>query len=421
MAHTPEHGESSGPAAAAPASPSADVAVIGGGLVGMAFAAAVARAGLRTVVIERGDPAEFVAAPYDGRASAIAFASQRLLDAAGLWHAMAAHAEPIVEIRVSDGASPLFLHYDHADLGEGALGYMVENRHTREALYARARRLPDLLLLTGATVETVDPGEGQASVRLADGRRIDAALLVGADGVRSRTREGAGIKTYGWTYHQTGIVCTVHHQRPHNGVAHEHFLPAGPFAILPLKGNRSSLVWTEREDLAPGMMALDDDAFLAEVAARFGDFLGTLKLEGPRWSYPLGLQHAERYTAPRLALIGDAAHGIHPIAGQGLNLGLRDVAALAEVLVDARRLGLDIGGAQVLSRYERWRRVDTMLMLSVTDALNRLFSNDIAPVQLARDLGLAAVNKLPSLKRFFMAHARGTVGSLPRLLRGLPL
>ena len=421
MAHTPEHGESSGPAAAAPASPSADVAVIGGGLVGMAFAAAVARAGLRTVVIERGDPAEFVAAPYDGRASAIAFASQRLLDAAGLWHAMAAHAEPIVEIRVSDGASPLFLHYDHADLGEGALGYMVENRHTREALYARARRLPDLLLLTGATVETVDPGEGQPSVRLADGRRIDAALLVGADGVRSRTREGAGIKTYGWTYHQTGIVCTVHHQRPHNGVAHEHFLPAGPFAILPLKGNRSSLVWTEREDLAPGMMALDDDAFLAEVAARFGDFLGTLKLEGPRWSYPLSLQFAKRSIDRRLVLIGDAAHGMHPIAGQGLNMGLRDVAALAEVLVDAQRLGLDIGDDTVLERYDRWRRFDNTMMLAATDALNRLFSNDVASLKFARDAGLAAVDAIPPLKKLFMRYAMGVVGDLPKLLRGQPL
>jgi 2-octaprenyl-6-methoxyphenol hydroxylase len=221
-----------------------------------------------------------------------------------------------------------------------------------------------------------------------------------------------------WRYPQTGIVCTVAHELGHQGVAHERFLPPGPFAILPLKHNRSSLVWTERADLAPALLALDEAAFAAEMGRRFGDFLGATRVVGARWSYPLSLLHAERYVAPRLALVGDAAHCMHPIAGQGLNLGLRDVAALAEVLTDARRLGLDIGAASVLERYQRWRRFDSVALLAVTDSLNRLFSNDLAPLRLARDLGLAAVDRLPPLKRLFMRHAMGTVGKLPRLLEG---
>jgi 2-octaprenyl-6-methoxyphenol hydroxylase len=246
-------------------------------------------------------------------------------------------------------------------------------------------------------------------------------LAVSAEGRNSPSREAAGISVSGWSYHQAGIVCTVRHDQPHNGVAQEHFLPAGPFAILPLVGNRSSLVWTEREDLTPTMMALDDAAFRNEVAKRFGDYLGTLEIEGPRWSYPLSLQLAESYVAPRLVLVGDAAHGMHPIAGQGLNVGLRDVAALAQVLTDAARLGFDIGGRDVLERYQRWRRFDNLTLLAVTDVLNKLFSNDIEPVRMLRGAGLAAVDKMPALKRLFMRHARGSVGKLPRLLAGEPL
>jgi 2-octaprenyl-6-methoxyphenol hydroxylase len=247
---------------------------------------------------------------------------------------------------------------------------------------------------------------------------VRADLVVAADGRNSMLRRDAGIRTASWRYGQTGIVCTVEHERPHRGIAQERFLPAGPFAILPLTGNRSSLVWTERADLAPAMLALDEADFTGEVATRFGDHLRTLRVVGPRWSYPLALLHAERYVDRRLALVGDAAHVMHPIAGQGLNLGLRDVAALAEVLTDTRRLGLDLGTAPVLAGYQRWRRVDAVTLLAVTDGLNRLFSNDLAPVRLARDLGLAAVNRLPPVKRFFMRHARGTVGKLPRLLQG---
>ncbi|MCG8696363.1 MAG: FAD-dependent monooxygenase, partial [Minwuiales bacterium] len=261
----------------------------------------------------------------------------------------------------------------------------------------------------------------RSEVHLADGTVVSAPLCVGADGRNSPLRQSAGIKCAAWSYHQVGIVCTVHHELPHGGVAQERFLPAGPFAILPMTGNRSSLVWTERADLAPAMMALDEAAFTAEMASRFGDYLGALEVVGPRWSYPLALHLAERYTDRRLALVGDAAHGIHPIAGQGLNLGLRDVAALAEVIVDTARLGLDIGDAVPLERYQRWRRFDALLLAAVTDSLNRLFSNDIEPIRLARDLGLAAVNRMGPLKRVFMSHARGTVGQLPKLLQGQSL
>lgn len=397
---------------------SAEVAVIGGGMVGTTIAAILARAGLETVLVDREDTAKLTGADYDGRASAIAHSSQSLLATGGLWTHMAPEAQPILEIRVSDGGSPLFLHYDHEDLGDEPLGYMVENRHILSALHQEAAASHGLRILAPATAQGLEYHDHAVEVALAGGGSITARVAIAADGRESALRAAADIRTIGWKYPQTGIVCTIEHERPHRGVAHEHFLPAGPFAILPLKGNRSSLVWTERNDLAPAMMALDDEAFDSEIRLRMGDFLGTVKSTGPRWSYPLALHHAETYVADRLALIGDAAHGMHPIAGQGLNMGLRDVAVLAEVLVDARRLGLDIGAADVLAHYQRWRRFDNTVLLAVTDVLNRLFSNDIAAVRLARDLGLAAVNKMPRLKKFFMEHARGTAGTLPRLLRG---
>jgi len=252
---------------------------------------------------------------------------------------------------------------------------------------------------------------------------LRAHLVVAAEGRGSPLRAAAGIPVTAWDYPQSGIVCTVAHTEPHGGVAHEHFLPAGPFALLPMTdaadgSPRSSLVWTERRRLVPAMLALDDEAFGAELQRRFGPSLGTLRPAGRRWSYPLSLMHAERYIAHRLALVGDAAHVIHPIAGQGLNLGLRDVAALAETVVEARRLGLDLGDATVLARYQQWRRFDNTVLMIATDGLNRLFSNDLAPLRLARDVGLAAVNRLPPLKRLFMRHAMGLVGDLPRLIRG---
>jgi len=401
----------------------ADVLIVGGGLAGAALTCALAGAGIDVITVDAEDPAQFLDADFDGRASAIALGSQRVLDAIGLWPAIAPKAQPIEQIRVSDGAlsrgdSLLFLHYDHESLGDDPFGFMVENRTMRQALMQVIPTFSHATYLAPARLAELHRDLHGVRAVLADGREIRARLVVGADGRRSQVRETAGIQLTQWSYEQTGIVCTVEHEHPHEGIAQEHFLPGGPFAILPLQGNRASMVWTEKASLAPAIMELDDDAFLAELRRRFGDYLGELKVIGPRWAYPLSLQFAKRYTDTRLCLVADAAHGMHPIAGQGLNMGLRDVAALAEVLTDAQRLGLDLGSATVLERYARWRTFDNTLMLAMTDLLNRLFSNDIAPVRLARDLGMAAVNQVPPLKRFFMRHAMGLVGDLPRLMRG---
>ena len=418
----------------------AEVLIVGGGLVGLSLAVALADAGIEVLVIDRADPKAQLDRGFDGRAAAIARGSQRALVGIGLWDHLADAAQPILDIRVSDGrvgaaASSLFLHYDHRDLGQGPLGFIIENRMIRRALHARSgglaahltRRAPGRLVGLERT-----PGRVTARVEDDGGiAPVTAQVAICAEGRDAMLRTQAGIGVTRWDYGQSGIVCTVAHERPHHGVAHEHFLPSGPFAMLPMtdgedgtdgrrgrRVHRSSIVWTERRALVPAMMALDETAFAAEIQRRFGDSLGALRAIGGRWAYPLSLIHAERYVAQRLALVGDAAHGLHPIAGQGLNLGLRDVAALAETLVDARRLGLDLGAADVLARYERWRRFDSLLLIAATDSLNRLFSNDLGPLRLARDLGLAAVDRLPPLKRFFMRHAMGLVGDLPRLIRG---
>ncbi len=400
----------------------ADVAIVGAGLVGGTLACALAGHGVRTAVIDRLDPAATVKTSFDGRASAISASSQTLLAAIGLWPHLAPSTGPIREIRVSDGDSPFFLHYDHAELGPTPLGFMAENRHYRAAVAGAMGTVRDrLTVVSGRTVQGMTNGPDDISLSLDDGRQVRARLAVAAEGRDSKLRELAGIGVTGWSYAQTAIVATVGHERSHDGIAHERFLPAGPFAILPLPDedgvHRSSLVWTERADAAQGYLALDDARFLAEIGERVGGFLGPLRLIGPRFSHPLGLQFAARYSKGRLVLAGDAAHGIHPIAGQGLNLGLRDVAALTEIITDARDLGLDLAHPEGLSRYERWRRADNLVMAGVTDVLNRLFSNDIAPIRLARDLGLAAVNRIAPLKRTFMRHAMGTVGDLPRLMR----
>jgi 2-octaprenyl-6-methoxyphenol hydroxylase len=405
----------------APLGETHELIVVGGGLVGLSLGIATAQAGLDTLVVDREDPAVTLGETFDGRASAIAYGSQQILAALGIWAKLASDAAPILEIRVADNSAPLFLHYDHREVGDHPLGWIVENIVLRRALLERVRELPHLEHAAPKSVAGVERGAAGALVRLADDHAIRTRLVAAADGKTSPLRKAAGIRTIEWSYPQTGIVATVQHERPHRGVAVEHFLPAGPFAILPLTGNRSSIVWTERAELAPRILAMSAPDFADELRRRFGDFLGTVEPMGPRWSYPLAFLHAENYAAERLALVGEAAHVIHPIAGQGLNLGLRDVAALAEVLVDARRLGLDIGEPNVLRRYERWRRVDNWMLAAVTDTLNRLFSNAIAPVKLARDLGLATVNQLPPLKRLFMRHAMGVVGDQPRLVRGEPL
>lgn len=447
-----------------------EVLIAGGGMVGLTLASALAKAGVAVMVVDRLDPAAMREVAFDGRGSAIARGSQQALAVTGLWPGMAAAASPILDIRISDGspvgeptevarrggASALYLHFSHGDVaqeigasktegrktgarktgtGPGAgpaaappLGHIVENTVIRRACLARAAELDSLDLRAPAELTEVERGPKGVTARLGDGTAVAARLLVAADGRGSTQRRAAGIRITEVGYPQTAIVATVAHERPHHGVAHEHFLPAGPFALLPMNDaegatglmvHRSSLVWTERSDLAPAMLALDRAGFAAEMQRRFGDSLGRLSLWSAKtWSYPLSLLHAERMVDQRLALVGDAAHGIHPIAGQGLNLGLRDVAALAEAIVDARRLGLDIGGPQVLERYQRWRRFDTLALIAATDSLNRLFSNDLPPVRLLRDLGLAAVNRMPPLKRFFMRHAMGLVGELPRLLKG---
>jgi 2-octaprenyl-6-methoxyphenol hydroxylase len=360
---------------------------------------------------------------FDGRASAIAFASRRMFSALGFDEDLEGVVQPITQIMVSDGdlmngAAPFFLHFDHAEVGAAPLGEMIENRQTRFALHRGAGRTPGLKLIAPAKVTAIETGTRSATLTLSTGQTIQAALCVAADGRESPLRAQMGIRNAAWSYDQTAIVATIAHERPHEGVAHELFLPAGPFAILPLIGNRSSIVWTERRAAAPAFMRLSDADFLAEVSKRFGDHWGRLALEGPRFSYPLSLQLASDYVAERFVLAGDAAHGVHPIAGQGLNLGLRDVAALAETIVDAARLGQDLGSAPVLERYRRWRAFDNTALACVMDGLNRLFSNDLKPVRALRTLGLGLVNEIGPLRRLFMRQAGGDMGDLPRLLRG---
>jgi 2-octaprenyl-6-methoxyphenol hydroxylase len=399
-----------------------ELLIAGGGLIGLLLGIACAGAGLGVTIADRQDPRTMLGEGFDGRSSAIAHGSRRVLDALGLWPEIVADAEPILEIRVADNGSPLFLHYDYRDLDAATpLGYIVENRVLRRIMFERIRSLESLAFLAPLDVDAVATSAFAAVATLSDGRTIAARLIAAADGQESRLRHAAGIGTVAWRYRQTAIVTTVHHERPHCGIAVEHFLPAGPFAILPMTGNRSSIVWTEQAELAARLAALPDAVFAAELAARFGDFLGAVEPIGPRWTYPLGLMLAERYVAERLALVGEAAHVIHPIAGQGLNLGIRDVATLAELVIDRRRLGLDIGDPDLLGHYQRWRRLDMLALAAVTDGLNRLFSNELAPLRLARDLGLAAVHRLPPLKRLLMRDAMGLAGDLPRLVRGEPL
>jgi 2-octaprenyl-6-methoxyphenol hydroxylase len=397
-----------------------DVLIVGAGPVGMTLARALTGAGVDVVVIDRQAPAELTALPYDGRAWALAPASRRALQAIGVWPDLAARAEAIQGMRISDsdsdgdGDSQAFLSFDQTELGSEPLAHMIENRVLRRALL---RHHP----VRAASLSDCRPEAATLGLELSDGTRFRTRLLVAADGRHSATREAAGIALHGWRYDQVGIVCTVRHQKPHQGVAYERFLSPGPFAMLPLKGRRSSLVWCERPVTAAALMAADEDSFNAELAARCGDAVGSVELCGRRWSYPLALHLAESYVGHRLALVGDAAHGMHPVAGQGLNLGLRDAAALAEVVVEALRLGLDPGAADVLARYQTWRRFDGLLLLAITDGLNRLFGAQAEPVRLARRLGLAAVGRLPQLQRLFRHQASGSMGELPRLLRGAAL
>jgi 2-octaprenyl-6-methoxyphenol hydroxylase len=408
----------------------ADVIIAGAGIAGATLGLALAKVGLRPILVDP-QPFEAQLAPtFDGRASAIAFSSFRQWRALGLGDALWPHAQRIEQILVTDGrvpgaasAAPLpaFLRFEAAEIADRSegepLGYMLENRVIRAAL-AEAVDRAGLAVLAPARVARVEFGAAAADVTLADGRRLTAPLVVGAEGRGSVAREAAGIEVAGWSYGQSGVVATVGLERDHGGVAHEYFLPSGPFAILPLTGRRASLVWTESVRRGEALRSARDEVFHAHLRRRFGDFLGHIEAQGPRFVYPLSLQLAARITAPRLALVGDAAHAIHPLAGQGLNLGLKDAAALTQVLAEASRLGEDIGSEAVLERFARWRRLDNLAVSLACDGFNRLFSNDNPVLRLGRGVGLGLVNRLGPARRFFMQEAGGAVGDLPRLLRG---
>ena len=416
-----------------------EVLIVGGGMVGMAMAAALGGAGVPTLLVEAEKLPDMAEPTFDGRSSAIAYGSQQVLSGIGAWDYIAPSAEPIRDIRVSDGgwqfkeASPFFVHYHFADLqpetipgSEGRqppFGWIIENRALRQGLIRRLQELPSVTHIPAMTVTAIDFQGTTNLATLSDGRKVQARLVIGADGRQSAVRRMAGIGARELGYKHSAIVCTVTHELPHDGVAHEHFLPIGPFAMLPMKDDqegrhRSSIVWTEDARIIPMLLGLSDADLGREIERRFGHTLGRILPIGPRFNYPLKMVLADTYIKEGLALTGDAAHGMHPIAGQGFNMGVRDVAALAEKLVDAHRLGLDIGGLAVLEGYARWRRFDNLMMVLVTDGLTRLFSNDLPPVRLLRDIGFFLFNKAKPLKRVAMRHAMGIVGDLPRLVRG---
>src|SRR5262245_58215917 len=398
-----------------------DVVIAGGGFAGLALGIALRQALGASFAILVADPFFGRDGSGDPRASAIAAGARRLFETISVWDAVAQEAQPILDMavtdsRLSDKVRPVFLSFaGEVEPGE-PFAHMIENRDLVAALTAKARELG--ITLKSAAVTGFETGLSGIVVRFPDDASLAARLLVSADGARSRLRELAGIPTYGWTYPQSAIVTNVAHERDHKGRACEHFLPAGPFAILPLKGRRSSIVWTEDSQTAEQIVALPDDLFHTELERRFGLELGEIEIISPRRVHPLGYSVARSFIGERLALVGDAAHVIHPIAGQGLNMGLRDVAALAEAIVDAVRLGLDPGSSEVLERYQRWRRFDTMMMGVATDGLNRLFSNRSDALRLIRDVGLGIVDRLPGLKHLFIREAAGVTGDVPKLLRG---
>ncbi|MQQ08126.1 2-octaprenyl-6-methoxyphenyl hydroxylase [Epibacterium sp. SM1979] len=403
-----------------------DIIIVGGGLNGPALALALAQTGHSVTLVDALPQALRQDQSFDGRGYALALASKKLLEQIGIWPDVASHSQPMNEIKVSDGApgrapSPFFLHFDHTEIEEGPMGYMVEDRFLRRALISATEAHPQITVMNACRVVAQDVTAQGVTVTLDNGDTLAAELLVGADGRASGTCRRAGIKRTGWDYGQTALVCALEHDLPHGGIAHQHFMPSGPLAILPLPGNQSSIVWSEKTARAHEIHAMDDVGFLAALRPSFGDFLGEIQLVGQRFTYPLNLTVANSFVAPRIALIGDAAHGMHPIAGQGLNAGLRDVGALAEVLTEAKRRGENIASPLVLERYQQWRRFDTATLVSATDVFNRLFSNDNPLLRLGRDLGMGLVNSMPALRRGFMREAAGLTGDLPRLLQGKPI
>ncbi len=398
---------------------SSDVIILGGGLVGLTLAIALDAHGLTSAVIDPLNPEKALAVGFDGRASAVASASWRMLETIGVAERLKPLGCAIHRIEVRDGLQKNALDFTTAEDDE-PLGIMLENRVLRQILRETALKTKGIALHMPDRATAVERGEAGVRVALASGKQLKAPLLLACEGRNSPTREAAGIRVARWKYDHTAIISAFDHEKNHNNVAHEIFYPAGPFALLPLNpGTRSALVWTVSPKDAVGVLALSERAFLAEITKRAGGLLGKISLAAPRSTFPLGFHHAGRITGERLALVGDAAHGMHPIAGQGLNLGFRDVAALVEVLVEGARLGLDLGDAQLLSRYERWRSVDSLAVAVATDSLTRLFGIPGKPASAIRRFGLGAVQKLPPLKALFMAEARGSSGDLPKLLQGV--
>jgi len=398
-----------------------DVLIAGGGYVGLSLALAI-KVGASDLSVAVVDLREPDVADKDGRASAIASAARTMMTTLGAWQGLEDQAQPINKMIITDSETrdpvrPVFLTFDGETKHGEPFAHMVPNGAMTKSMRARCEE-EGVFIEAPQTVDDFQAHSGHVDIILGDGRQVSSRLLVACDGVRSRLRDLAGIETVGWMYGQSGIVCTVSHERDHEGIAYEHFLPAGPFATLPLPGKRSSIVWTEKTATADALVNGDEFTFMLELERRFGAQFGELKLESRRVAYPLGLKLARSFIAPRLALAGDSAHGMHPIAGQGLNMGFRDTAALAEAVVDAARLGLDIGSADVLERYQRWRRFDTAQMGVVTDILNRLFSNDMTPVRMARSFGLGVVDRLPKLKSYFINEAAGIAKDRPRLMSG---
>lgn len=401
-----------------------DIVIAGGGLNGLSMALAARAGGFSVTLIDPAPQKVRANAKFDGRSYALAIASKRVLTALRVWDHIA-DPSPILGIKVTDGRageapSPLMLAFDHAEIEEGPMGFMVEDRKLRPALL-KAARDAGVVQIDGDSVAGESADANSTLVMLASGKTLRARLLIGCDGKRSAIAERAGIRRIGWGYDQTALVCAIAHEKPHQGIAHQYFMPPGPLAILPLTENRASIVWSERTPRAEAIQSMSDTSYLDELRPRFGSFLGDISLAGDRFTYPLALSVASNFVGDRLALVGDAAHVVHPIAGQGLNAGLKDVAALAEVLADAKRRGEDIGRADVLARYQQWRRFDTAALAVATDGFNRLFSNDNGFLRTIRDLGLAATNALPGLRRGLIREAAGLTGDLPRLAKGQPL
>ena len=401
----------------------ADVIIFGGGLVGLALASALDSSGLSAIVVDPADPAPRATSAFDGRTSAVSSSSMRMLRTIGVANHLAEPGCPILTITVADGLKPGGLHFEVED--DEPLGWMQENRHLRAALQARAEAGPNSWLLWKSKIAEVDRSDHAVVVALEDGRKLFAPLLVAADGRNSPMREAAGIRVARWKYDHQAIVSVLRHERPHENVAYEIFYPTGPFALLPMTddagGHRSAIVWSVQQEDAAGWLSLKDEDFAAEAQAAMGGFLGKIEMLAPRSSYPLGFHHAAQITAKRLALVGDSAHAIHPIAGQGLNLGFRDAAALAQVLVEGARLGLDLGDQQLLDRYQRWRSLDSLSVAMATDSLTRIYSVPGKTASAVRRFGMGLIERVSPIKNRLMSEARGTSGELPLLLRGLPI